>query len=126
MKNGKTLVRFGVIAILLLVIAGCSSSEQEHTHENHSNGESTIDMPLAVKEKPGNIQPYPLEKCLVSGEALGSMGEPTVLTYKGKEIKLCCSDCVEGFNKEPEKYLAALNSGTVLEEGGHDASTHKH
>ena len=84
------------------------------------------DMNLVVTEKPGNIQSYPLEKCLVSGEALGSMGEPTVMTYKGKEIKLCCSDCVDGFNKEPEKYLAALKSGAVLKEGGHDASTHKH
>ncbi len=70
---------------------------------------------------------YPLDKCLVSGEALGSMGDPTVLTHNGQEVKLCCSDCVDGFKKEPEKYLAMLKEGTTGSDHAHEnSSEHQH
>jgi YHS domain-containing protein len=44
--------------------------------------------------------------CPVSGEKLGSMGDPYVFEYEGKQIKLCCDGCKEDFLKEPAKYLA--------------------
>lgn len=53
-------------------------------------------------------KPYPLEVCVVSGEKLGSMGEPHVITYEGQQIKFCCEHCVPKFEKEPAKYLAKL------------------
>ena len=28
--------------------------------------------------------------------------------YKGKKVYFCCSDCIEGFKKNPEKYIAKL------------------
>ncbi|HSP42915.1 MAG TPA: hypothetical protein VLO11_08595, partial [Luteolibacter sp.] len=42
-------------------------------------------------------KPYPLETCLVSGEKLGSMGEPVVIQHEGREIKFCCDSCVPKF-----------------------------
>jgi len=62
----------------------------------------------ADKASDENVKPYPLETCVVSGEKLGEMGDPYVLTYKGQEIKLCCKDCAKDFDKTPEKYLAKL------------------
>jgi hypothetical protein len=53
-------------------------------------------------------KPYPLKTCLVTGEALGGMGESYVFTYKGQEIKLCCKGCLKAFNKEPAKYIKKL------------------
>ena len=62
----------------------------------------------AAAALPAGVKAYPLDTCLVSGEKLGEMGEPVVITYQGQQIKFCCDSCVPKFNKEPEKYLAKL------------------
>lgn len=62
-----------------------------------------IDEKKAAKPKP-----YPLDKCLVSGEKLGARGKPYVFTHEGQEIKLCCQDCLKDFKKEPAKYLKKI------------------
>jgi YHS domain-containing protein len=46
--------------------------------------------------------------CLVSGEKLGEMGEPVVITHEGQQIKFCCKSCVPKFEKDPAKYLSKL------------------
>ena len=53
-------------------------------------------------------KPYPLEKCIVSDEKLGEMGEPYVFVHEGQQIKLCCSSCQKDFKKNPAKYLKKL------------------
>jgi YHS domain-containing protein len=50
----------------------------------------------------------PAEKCIVSGEPLGDMGESFEYVYQGKTLKFCCKSCVPKFEKEPEKYLSKL------------------
>jgi len=42
-------------------------------------------------------------KCLVSGDDIGA--STLLAEYKGKVYHLCCDDCVEPFNKDPEKYV---------------------
>ncbi len=58
--------------------------------------------------------PYPLDTCIVSGEPLGSMGEPVVIVHEGQEIKFCCDACLPGFEEDPARYLGKL------EHAGHD------
>ncbi|MGD9418783.1 MAG: hypothetical protein Q7R22_007565 [Verrucomicrobiota bacterium JB025] len=53
---------------------------------------------------------YPLDVCLVSGEELGSMGEPVSLIHDGQEIKFCCDSCEPKFRKDPAKYLSKLEA----------------
>jgi YHS domain-containing protein len=66
---------------------------------------------LAADEAPAKkLKPYPLVTCLVSGEKLGEMGKPHVVSHNGQEIKFCCKDCVKSFNKDPEKYLKKLDN----------------
>ena len=48
------------------------------------------------------------EKCIVSGEPLGDMGDPFEYVHQGKTLKFCCKSCVPKFEKEPEKYLSKL------------------
>lgn len=48
--------------------------------------------------------------CVVSGEALDSMGKPYVFTYEGQEVQLCCKDCKKQFDKDPAQYLEKLNA----------------
>ena len=54
------------------------------------------------------VKPYKLKYCLVTGNELGSMGDPVTEVYQGQEIKFCCKACVPKFHKDPAKYLAKL------------------
>lgn len=56
-----------------------------------------------------SAKPYPLDTCLVSGEKLGSMGDPVIINHEGQEIKFCCDSCVPKFKKDPAKYLSKLD-----------------
>lgn len=56
-----------------------------------------------------SVKPYPLDTCLVSGEKIGSMGDPIIIHHEGREIKFCCDSCVPKFKKDPAKYLAKLD-----------------
>lgn len=53
-------------------------------------------------------KPYPLDTCIVSGEKLGSMGEPYATVKDGQQIKFCCKGCLKDFNQEPEKFLKEI------------------
>lgn len=62
---------------------------------------------LAAEQKV-KAKPYTLKTCAVSDEKLGEMGDPYVFEYKGREIKLCCKNCLKDFNKAPEKYVKKI------------------
>lgn len=53
---------------------------------------------------------YPLKTCPVSGEKLGSMGEPVERIVANRLIKLCCNGCMKAFDKEPAKYVAIVDA----------------
>jgi YHS domain-containing protein len=59
--------------------------------------------------KPAATQPSkPVNKyCAVEGK--DHEVDPKVTTvYKGKTIGFCCKDCIEEFNKDPEKYVKKM------------------
>jgi YHS domain-containing protein len=62
----------------------------------------------AAEQQAARKNPYPLDTCLVLGEKLGSMGEGYTFVYEDKEIKLCCSGCLNTFKKDTAKYLKKL------------------
>lgn len=74
-----------------------------------SKDETATSNPPAGAESPA-ATPYPLEVCLVSGEELGSMGEPHVIVHEGQEIRFCCEQCEPKFKANPEKYLSQLTN----------------
>ncbi len=58
---------------------------------------------------------YPLTTCVVSDEALDSMGDAYVHIHKeagkpDREIRLCCKSCLKKFTKDPAKYLGKLDA----------------
>ena len=79
-----------ILIALVLSIAGCGS------------GTSTPSKAYV------NTDGYPLDVCVVSGEKLGTMGDPFVIKHDGKTVKLCCSSCLKEFNKDLAKYMAIL------------------
>ena len=63
---------------------------------------------LAADKK--ETKPYPLDKCVVSDEKLGSMGKPYVFTNGTQEVKLCCKDCLKEFKKDTAKYTKKIEA----------------
>ena len=57
-------------------------------------------------------KPYPLDKCLVSGEKIGADSgmTPYAFVEKGQEIKLCCKSCLKDFNKDKAGYLKKITA----------------
>ncbi len=67
-------------------------------------------LTLAARAESEQKNEYPLNTCIVSGDRLGGeMGDPVIFKYKDREIRLCCSDCVNDFKKDPDKYLKVLD-----------------
>jgi hypothetical protein len=95
MKSIITAAAVASLGSLALVVSSCNRQE-----------------PAAVvaTEVASPVTAYPLEVCLVSGEELGSMGEPTVLVHEGQEVKFCCDSCEPKFKADPEKYLSKLRA----------------
>ncbi len=77
--------------LLALLFAGCSTPKT-----------------VASSGPPTAGKPYPLKVCLVSRNALDSMGDTITETYNGREVKFCCEPCVKKFHAHPEKYLPKI------------------
>jgi YHS domain-containing protein len=63
----------------------------------------------AAETKPAGVPAdYPLKKCVISDEDLGSMGKPVKVTHEGTDVYLCCKGCTKDFNKDPGKYTETV------------------
>lgn len=92
MKTLHSIATLGlIIGAVSFATAGCKTHEHMHGSDMSTSSGS-----------------YPLSKCVVSDEPLGD--KPYVFTHDGKEVRLCCKDCLANFNKNPEKYMAKLQS----------------
>jgi YHS domain-containing protein len=59
---------------------------------------------------------YPLKTCAVSGEELGSMGEPLELVHGTRLVRLCCKGCIKGFQRDPAATLAKIDAALIAEQ----------
>jgi len=91
-----------IITLTSLALFSISCSKQEDT--------AAIASSETVVATETTATAYPLDICLVSGEKLGSMGDPVVMVHEGREIKFCCDACVPRFKEDPEKYLSQLDA----------------
>jgi len=97
--------------ITALALSGFISSTSLLIAADHNHGDHA---PAPAGN--GSSKHYPLTTCVVSGEKLGEMGAPYVHKHNGKEVRLCCKNCLKDFNKDPDKYIKAL---TDAEKKGH-------
>lgn len=90
----KTFLFLSSTALLSLALTSC--------------GRDNSGPPAASAETP-----YPLDVCVVSGEKLGSMGEPVIVTREGVTVKFCCDHCLPEFEKDPTKFIAKIKEATT-------------
>ena len=112
MKSKQVLLG-GLAAAITLALSSCG--------DGNSSADTSGDAAETTASE--GTTTYPLDVCVISGEKLGSMGEPHVITYKGTEMRFCCDSCVPEFNKDPEKYVAMIKAG---KSGSVDHSGHNH
>lgn len=53
---------------------------------------------------------YPLTTCIVSGGALGSMGDPTEMVIAGRLMRFCCASCEPKAKSNPTKFIAEIDN----------------
>ena len=98
MKN-IYLIIFTLVALVLaepgLVFAGCSGCDM-------TKSESADPAVRSKTVSVGN------KICPVLGEPINEATKATY-EYKGKIYNFCCASCIEGFKKEPQKYIDKIN-----------------
>ena len=87
-----------------VLVTGCGAEEQAKTEA--APEETTARVAKVSAE-------YPIDWCVVSGEKLGSMGDPVVQEYQGQTIKFCCDQCVKIFEDNPVAFMAKLDSAAT-------------
>ena len=60
--------------------------------------------------------PYTLDTCPVSGHKLGSMGDPIVKKYNGREIRFCCGGCIGKFEVDQAGYWEKIDKQIVKDQ----------
>ena len=53
---------------------------------------------------------YPLKKCVVSDEDLGTMGKAVKVTHEGTDVYLCCKSCTKKFTAEAAKFTVMVKT----------------
>lgn len=123
MNKTQTLTALGILTIGLSLVACGGAEQQPATETSQQQAPAQAQTPAATTE----AEAYPIDWCIVSGEKLGSMGDPVVYKYQGKTIKFCCKRCVEIFEKAPEAFLAKYDSaaaGLLMPPGEHEGHSH--
>ena len=110
----------GAAVALLVSLAGCSSPGGCRPCRKESPGREPA--PLGYNLPAGSAVPATLpgapavagvpyggqKKCPVTGEDLGSMGDPIPVTVKGQTVYVCCRGCAAKAQRDPDKTLAAV------------------
>jgi hypothetical protein len=101
---------FAILPLLLAptaLLAATDGSGQDPARDT-AQPDTDRDAAVIAAQKPS----YPLTSCVVSGEPLGSMGDPIDLVVEGRLYRLCCKGCVKKVQADPapfaEKVIAAV------------------
>ncbi len=90
---------------LLATAAGCTSTGGCRTCRTPSvSAQPAVAAPAPVPRYGGQV------KCPVTGEELGSMGEPVAVTVGGRSVYVCCRGCAKRAEADPAKTLAAVEA----------------
>lgn len=113
MTRTLMLVAAGCGAVLLVGAAGCSGSRGCRTCERPAAVALPPHPPVAAAHTaaPAPAARYGGQvKCPVTGEELGSMGEPVAVAVGGRTVYVCCRGCAKRAEADPTKTLAARSA----------------
>lgn len=99
----------GVFLVGLTLLQGCGSSEPSGSHASAGVRQEPVarKRQAVTASEPTRQVARPAEQttCPLMGMAI----DKSVFTeYRGKKVYFCCASCIDGFKKDPEKYIAKL------------------
>lgn len=100
----------GIAGAYLALFSLPLAAQPAHDQAHHAAQPSSI-APQVNQEAAGD--PYTLTTCPVSGQALGSMGEPVIYSYQGREIRFCCTGCVSQFEADPAEFIQKVDQSMI-------------
>jgi hypothetical protein len=71
--------------------------------------QAELDAAVIAQQKPS----YPLSICPVSGEPLGSMGDPLDLVANGRLVRVCCKGCTRAVTTNPADAIAKIDAAVI-------------
>lgn len=118
MSKVLTVVSGTIIAVGLAVLPVPANAQEHQGHEHsHDAAAATPSTPdTATTETRKQIihsHSYTLDTCPVSGEKLGSMGDPVVIKHGNREVRFCCNACKPKFEADPEAYLKKIDQQII-------------
>lgn len=104
------MLKFALAGITGLALAGNVYLAGSSGHCSQMGADDCCDVTPAdaVAEYPTNLVDVKNTKCIVMGEDLN--GSKRWVQYEGKLYHICCADCVKAFDKEPQKFVKALEA----------------
>jgi len=99
----------GVFLVGLTLLQGCGNSEPSGFQASAGVRQEPVarKRQVVTASEPTRQIALPAEQttCPLMGMAI----DKSVFTeYKGKKVYFCCAGCIDGFKKDPEKYVAKL------------------
>ena len=70
-------------------------------------------------EPVSNTESYALDICPVSGEKLGSMGDPITREIEGREVKFCCEACIAPYEADVEGFSDKIDEAIIAQQKDH-------
>lgn len=103
------------IALSLAVISIAAGAARAQQHDAHQPKDTDKHVtPAKADARVGD--PYPLATCPITGKKLGSMGDPVIKVYDGREVRYCCSGCPGKFEKDLPGSLAKLDEKIIRDQ----------
>lgn len=99
-----------LFAVAALAFAGGEIRAQGHDPADAKHHDKA-DAHAQAAQRVGD--PYPFDVCPVSGKKLGTMGDPIVAVYDGREVRYCCAGCPKKFEQDKAASLAKLDAKVV-------------
>lgn len=69
-----------------------------------------LSVSVFAEEAKTKGDPYSLSVCPVSGEPLGTMGDPIIAAHGEREVRFCCSGCPKQLTAAPAKFLSKIDA----------------
>ena len=101
-------------AAFMVLAAGLAAAGDNAVAEKAAADKAVTEK--AEPERAAAEDTYPLSTCIVTGAELGSMGEPVIYDYKGREIRFCCAGCVKKFEADPDGYVKKMDAAIIAAE----------
>jgi len=98
---------------LLAAFLFASNALAQHDHGDHGQAKKHDDAKTVARV--GDA--YSLSTCPITGKKLGSMGDPVVKLYDGREVRYCCGGCIKKFEKDLAASLSALDAKIIADQG---------